>query len=293
MGLRTTISERQRRLGFELKHLREQAGLAAAEAAERIGMGRVQLSQIETAKTSILTPRIRELCDLYGCTDKAYVEALIAMSEASGKGWWSAYKKRRSLDALNTAELEANCTALRMHQPMFIPGLFQTDDYAQAIFDSPGLGFEDSEGALEFRMERQQVITRQDPPSVHAVIHESALHMRFGGAKVLREQLLHLIELARLPNVTIQIYPFSAQPYAALSGNFVHAVPEVPELGTVLLELPIGMRYLGDRPSLDRYEKLFQHLTKNALSPIDVSLAPEAHSVKDSLALIQHVLYTL
>lgn len=293
MGLRTTISERQRRLGFELKHLREQAGLTAGEAAERIGMGRVQLSQIETAKTTIPTPRLRELCDLYGCTDKAYVEALISMSEATGKGWWSTHRKRRSLDALNTAELEANCTALRVHQSMLIPGLFQTADYAQAIFATPGLGFERSEGALEFRMERQRVLTRENPPCVHAVIHESALHMRFGGVKVLRGQLLHLVELARLPNITIQIYPFTAQTYPAFSGNFVHAVSSVPELGTVLVELPSGLTYLGEGPSLDRYSRLFQHLSENALAPIDVSLAPETHSVKDSLALIQHVLYTL
>ncbi|MFE0258259.1 helix-turn-helix domain-containing protein [Streptomyces sp. NPDC059010] len=293
MGLRTTISERQRRLGYELKHLRERAGLTAGEAAEHINMGRVQLSQIETAKTTILTPRLHELCDLYGCTDKAYVQALVDMSEATGKGWWSAHKKRRSLDALNTAELEANSTALRMHQSMLIPGLLQTAEYARAIFATPGLGFERSEGALEFRLERQRVLTRENPPSVHAVIHESALHMRFGGTEVVREQLLHLVELARLPNVTIQIYPFTAQTYPAFSGNFVHAVPGVPELGTVLLELPVGLTYLGDRTGLDRYTKMFQHLAENALAPIDVSLAPEAHSVKDSLALIQHVLYTL
>ncbi|MFF9811690.1 helix-turn-helix domain-containing protein, partial [Streptomyces coeruleorubidus] len=61
MGLRTTISERQRRLGYELKHLREQAGFSAGEAAERLGMGRAQLSQIETATTTILTERLHEL----------------------------------------------------------------------------------------------------------------------------------------------------------------------------------------------------------------------------------------
>jgi hypothetical protein len=142
-------------------------------------------------------------------------------------------------------------------------------------------------------MERQHVLTRENPPSVHAVIHESALHMRFGGTRVVREQLLHLVELARLPNVTVQIYPFSAQAHPALSGNFVHLVPDVPELSTVLLELPIGLTYLGDGPSLTQYSGLFQHLSENALAPVDVSLAPETHSVKDSLALIQHVLYTL
>ncbi|MFE0174681.1 helix-turn-helix domain-containing protein [Streptomyces sp. NPDC059002] len=293
MGLRTVISERQRRLGFELKQLREQAGLTAGEAAERINMGRGQLSQIETAKTSVLTERLRQLCRLYGCTDEAYIEALVALSESTGKGWWSEYKKPMELSALNLAELEADAATLWMHQSLFIPGLFQTDNYARAIFTSPGLGFDRIEEALRFRMERQNILTRANPPAVHAVIHESALHMRFGGTEVVRGQLLRLIELSRLPNVTIQIYPFSSEAYAALSGNFVHVVPQLPKLGTLVLEHPIGVRYLGDQESLRHYGTLFQRLAEHALAPIDVSLAPESHSVKDSLALIQHLLYAL
>lgn len=293
MGLRTTISERQRRLGYELKKLREQAGFNAGGAAERIGMGRAQLSQIETAKTTILTERLYELCRLYGCTDETYIEALIAMSEATGKGWWTAYRKPMEQGPLNMAELEASAAVLRMHQSLLIPGLFQTADYARALFTSPKLGFENIEDTLRFRMERQNVLTSENPPSVHAVIHESALHMRFGGTQVLRGQLLRLIELARLPNVTIQIYSFTSRAHAALTGNFVHVIPSVPELGTVVLEQPSGFQYLGDRDSLSQYGALFESLAEYALAPVDVSLAPEAHSVKDSLALIQHVLYTL
>jgi hypothetical protein len=93
--------------------------------------------------------------------------------------------------------------------------------------------------------------------------------------------------------VTIQIYPFSAQAYAALSGNFAHFVPGNPKLGTVLLEAPLGSRYLTEQAHLREYTALFDRLAESALAPIDVSLAPEAHSVKDSLALIQHLLYTL
>ncbi|MBA2807823.1 MULTISPECIES: helix-turn-helix domain-containing protein [Streptomyces] len=293
MGLRTTISERQRRLGYELKQLRERAGLSAGEAAERIGMGRAQLSQIETAKTTILTERLRELCRLYGCKDETYVEALVAMSEATGKGWWTVHKGPMEQGPLSMAELEAGAAVLRMHQSLLIPGLFQTADYARALFTSPKLGFENIEDTLKFRMERQSVLTRENPPSVHAVIHESALHMRFGGTQVLRGQLLRLIELARLPNVTIQVYSFASRAHAALTGNFVHVIPSVPELGTVVLEQPSGFQYLGDRDSLTQYGALFESLAEYALAPVDVSLAPEAHSVKDSLALIQHLLYTL
>ncbi|WP_413757995.1 helix-turn-helix domain-containing protein [Streptomyces sp. MMBL 11-3] len=295
MGLRTTISERQRRLGFELKHLREQAGFSAGEAAAQIGMGRAQLSQIETAKTTILTERLHELCRLYGCTDKTYIDALVALSESTGRGWWTAYKKPMEQGPLNMAELEEAAVELRLHQSLIVPGLFQTTEYARALFSTPELGFEnqDIEDALRFRMERQKILTRETPPSVHAVIHESALHMKFGGTDVVRGQLLHLVELARLPHVTIRIYPFTSQAHAALSGNFVHLIPAVPQLGTVVLEQPGGIRYLAEREDLLRYGSLFERLVDYALPPVDVSLAPEAHSVKDSLALIQHVLYTL
>ncbi|MGW1779294.1 helix-turn-helix domain-containing protein [Streptomyces sp. NPDC002143] len=293
MGLRTTITERQRRLGYELKQLREKAGLSAGEAAERIGMGRAQLSQIETAKTTILTERLRELCRLYACKNETYVDALVAMSEAPGRGWWTAYKKPMEQGPLNMAELEANAVALRMHQPLLIPGLFQTPDYARAIFATPGLGFDRIEEALEFRMERQRLLTRDNPPDVHAVIHESALRMRFGPTDVLRGQLLRLIELARQPHITVQIYPFTSRAHPALSSSFVHVLPSLAELGTVVLEQFGSFQYLADRESLTQYGTLFEGLAEYALAPVDVSLAPDAHSVKDSLALIQHLLYTL
>ncbi|KUN94065.1 helix-turn-helix domain-containing protein [Streptomyces caeruleatus] len=293
MGLRTTVSERQRRLGFELKQLREQAGLSTTDAADQIGMTRGQLGHIEAGRTSVLTGRLLDLCGVYGCSKEPFVEALVAMSESSGKGWWRAYRKHLGPDPLNLAELESGAVAIRTHEPLFIPGLFQTEDYTRSIFTSPDLGFTNIEQALRFRMERQHILTRDDPPSVHAVIHESALHMRFGSTEVVREQLLHLIELARLPNVTIQIYPFTARAHAALTGNFAHVIPAEPRLGTVVVEQLLGSHYLVEQRQLDEYSSLFNHIAENALAPIDVSLAPETHSVKDSLALIQHLLYTL
>jgi transcriptional regulator with XRE-family HTH domain len=293
VGLRTTISERQRRLGFELKQLRERTGLTTSEAADRIGMTRGQLGHIEAGRTSILTERLLELCRVYGCSEEPYVEALVSLSESSGKGWWRAYRKHMGSYALNLAELESEAAAIRTHEPLFIPGLFQTADYTRAIFTSEDLGFANIEEGLKFRMERQHILTRENPPSVHAVIHESALHMRFGGTKVVREQLLHLVELARMPNVTIQVYPFTSQAHAALTGNFAHIIPANPKLGTVVVEQLLGSHYLVQQSQLQEYNSLFDRIAKNALAPVDVSLAPETHSVKDSLALIQHVLYTL
>ncbi|MFE9649369.1 helix-turn-helix domain-containing protein [Streptomyces sp. NPDC006365] len=292
MGLRTTISERQRRLGAELKQLREQAGLSAGKAAEQIGMGRAQLSQIETAKTTILTARLRELCRTYGCTDETYIDALVALSEATGKGWWTAYKNRIGPAALDLAELEAGSTVLRAHESLLIPGLFQTEDYTRAILASAKPAHGTIDDAVAFRQERQHILTDDDPPTVHAVIHESALRMRFGGAAVMRAQLLHLIELAHLPHVTIQVYPFEADVYAAYTGNFLYARPAVDRLSTVVLEHPIASLHLGDSKHLAEYGALFDALTEHALAPIDARAKPETHADKDSLSLIQHVLYT-
>lgn len=293
MGLRTNISERQRRLGTELKQLREQAGLTTSEAAERIGMTRGQLGHIEAGRTSVLTERLLDLSRVYGCSEEPYVEALVAMSESNGKGWWSAFRKHMGPHSLNLAELESEAVAIRTHEPLFIPGLFQTADYTRSIFTNPDLGFANIEEGLAFRMERQDILTRDNPPSVHAVIHEAALHMRFGGTEVAREQLLHLIELARLPNVTVQIYPFSARAHAVLTGNFAHIVPANPRLGTVVVEQLLGSHYLVQQHQLEEYDALFARIADIALAPVDVSLAPETHSVKDSLSLIQHLLYTL
>ncbi|MEV5533865.1 helix-turn-helix domain-containing protein [Streptomyces prunicolor] len=293
MGLRTNISERQRRLGAELKQLREQAGLTTSEAAERIGMTRGQLGHIEAGRTSVLTERLLGLSRVYGCSEEPYVEALVAMSESNGKGWWSAFRKHMGPHSLNLAELESEAVDIRTHEPLFIPGLFQTADYTRSIFTNPDLGFANIEEGLAFRMERQDILTRDNPPSVHAVIHEAALHMRFGGTEVAREQLLHLIELARLPNVTVQIYPFSARAHAVLTGNFAHIVPANPRLGTVVVEQLLGSHYLVQQHQLEEYDALFARIADIALAPVDVSLAPETHSVKDSLSLIQHLLYTL
>ncbi|MFI0978243.1 helix-turn-helix domain-containing protein [Streptomyces sp. NPDC021093] len=293
MGLRTTISERQRRLGLELKRLRESAGLSAADAAARIGMGRAQLSQIETAKTTILTDRLLALCETYGCTNKPYVETLVTLSESTGKSWWSAYKNRIGPGALDLAELESTATALRCHESLFVPGLLQTEEYTRAILGSAKPAYGSIDDAVGFRMDRQRILTSDTAPTVHAVIHEAALHMRFGGSRVMRAQLLHLIELAQLPHVSVQVFPFEAGVYAAYTGNFLHSTPAVEELGTVLLEHPIASLHLSEPHHLAEYESLFDALTEHALAPVDAQAAPASHEAKDSLALIQHLLYTL
>ncbi|TKA10123.1 helix-turn-helix domain-containing protein [Actinacidiphila oryziradicis] len=293
MALRTTITERQRRLGVELRKLRERAGLSAVEAGEFIGMGRAHLSHVEGGRTAIPSDSLRTLCQACGCTCEPYIEALIRMSENTGKGWWSAYRRRENQSALDLAELEAAAATIRSHETLFIPGLFQTEDYIRAILASVEPVRSTVDDVTAFRLERQSVLTGEAAPTVHAVIHESALHMHFGGADVMRSQLVRLIELARLPNVTIQVIPFRADAYAAFSGPFLHLAPALPELGTVLLDHPAKALLLRDPDDLAKYQAMFDRLERCALPPIDPTATPESHAARDSLGLIQHILYAL
>ncbi|MFD8384145.1 helix-turn-helix domain-containing protein [Streptomyces sp. NPDC059679] len=295
MALRTNPTERQRRLAAELRRLREQAGLTLNEAGALIGMGRVHLTHIEGGRTAISTERLRRLCESYGCTSSTYIEALVTLSEDKGKGWWSAYKGKLTPSALDLAELESKANELHSYESLFIPGLFQTEDYTASIFhaDDEVNTLDHIETAVGFRMQRQTVLTGESPPEIHAVIHEAALHMRFGGQAVMRKQLLRLIELADLPHVSIQVLPFSAGGVSTLSTPFFILTSHGSSLETVLIETPAQSLYLHDGDSVTKYRRQFDRLRSAALPAVDTQVTPVTHDSRDSLGLIQYVLYTL
>src|SRR5690349_9372168 len=170
-------------------------------------MGRAHLSHVEGGRTAIPTDSLRALCRSYGCTSEPYIDALVALSESTGKGWWTQYRHTLPQYALDLAELESAADSIRWYESLFIPGLFQTEDYTRAIFESSPWpkNAQAREAAVAFRMERQHILTGPNAPQIHAVIHEAALHIRFGGAAVMHRQLRHLIELADLPNLTLRV----------------------------------------------------------------------------------------
>lgn len=273
--------------------MREARGITTNNAAAAADMRAPFLSKIEAGRTAIATDRIHKLCKYYGGISAPYFEVLVAMSESSGKGWWSAYQGRVTQYALNLAELEASTVDLRLYDPLLVPGLFQTEEYIRALFGDVQPTHATADDAVNFRLERQRVLTGEAPPIVHAVIHEAALRMHYGGPEVMRAQLHHLIEVASLPNVTVQIFPFRARMYPGVSTSFLYAAPRIEELATVVLDHPAEPIYRDTQEHLSQYRSLFDRLTKSALAPVDPRIAPESHAVPDSLTLIQHLLYDL
>ncbi|MEV2252064.1 helix-turn-helix transcriptional regulator [Streptomyces sp. NPDC050147] len=295
MALRTSTTERQRRLGAELRKLREQAGLSVTEGGDSIGMGRAHLGHVEAGRTAIPSDKLRMLCRAYRCTRAPLVEALVAMGEDKGKGWWTQYRHVVGQTALDLAELEAAADALLSYESLFIPGVLQTPEYTRSIFRSSQdeRSAEDLEGAVRFRGERQQILIRERPSALHAVIHEAALHVRFGGAAVMRKQLLHLIRMAEPPHITIQVLPFTAEGLSAFSTPFLMVESHGSALETVLVETPATSLYVHESDAVAKYRSRFARLAAAALPPIDPAVSASAHESRDSLSLIQHLLYIL
>ncbi|WKX72571.1 helix-turn-helix transcriptional regulator [Streptomyces sp. XD-27] len=294
MSPRSQPSERQRRLGAELRKLRNRAGLSGDQAAVILDADRARISNIEAGRIDVSRNRLYKLLREYGCPDGPLFDGLMEMAQELGKGWWDEFRDAMGRNALDLAELESRSTAIRMHQPLFIPGMFQTEDYArEVILATDGQDHDHAERCVGFRMARQRVLDGDSPTTYHAVIHEAALRIRVGGLTVMRKQLLRLIEVARLPNVTVQIFPYEKGAYAAFSRPFVLFEAATPELNTVHLEHPLNSVFLGDGERIDEYAKMFERLTELALAPVDPQVTPESHDSRDSLSLIQHAMYEL
>jgi transcriptional regulator with XRE-family HTH domain len=294
LALRLNITERQRRLGIELRKLREAAGLNLAEGAALIGMGRPQLNHVEAGRTAIPAERLRELTERYGGTSAPYVDELARMAESSGKGWWSEYRKLMPPRALDLAELEDRAVEIASYETLLIPGLLQTEQYMRALFASarPDAAATEIDMLVRFRLARQRILGGERPPRLHAVIHEAALHMVVGGPEVMRGQLAHLIRAAVGGNVTIQILPFDRAHQSWVSAPFLVLSPGVPGLETVFLEHPAAAVSLHEAEDVAHYRATTAALARDALAAIVPSASPDRHEERDSWGLIQHVLYT-
>lgn len=293
MPPRNSPSERQHRLGAELRKLRLRAGLSSDDAAKLLEGERSRISYIESGRLGVSHNRLHLLLRTYGCPPGPHFDELMKMGQASGKGWWDDFADTIGPAARDLAELEARSTVLRTHEPLVIPGMLQTEEYARAVLSVTEAEPQRVSRYAEFRLARQRVLTRDSPVTYRAVINEAALHTRVGGPAVMRRQLLRLMEACRLPNVTVQVCPFEAGVYSAHTQSFVIYRNAAPELDTVYLEHPTKSLFLRDGDQLDQYAKMFERLTELALAPVDPESAPESHESRDSLSLIQHVMYDL
>ncbi len=258
---------RLRRLGQELKHLRVQAGFTQEQVAERMECSKGRIMYAESGKGSRPSLEfIRALLDLYNMHDETVREALVDLARrGKQKGWWTSYAD------VFPAELpgwEEDATVIRTYDSI-IPGLLQTSDYATALFDGGMIG---DRGAIkrnvDARMRRQSVLRRDPPPQLWVILDETALRRVVGDPKVMHGQLLHLLEMASRPNITIQVLPFEAGAHAAMTGTFYildFGGLEQPPL--VYVSTAGGSAFLEKPEEVERCTLIFGQSVISAKSP--------------------------
>jgi transcriptional regulator with XRE-family HTH domain len=212
---------RRRRLGSELRKLREQKGMTAEEVAARLLVSQSKISRLENGRRSISQRDVRDLCGVYGVEDVRIVDSLMQMAkESRQQGWWHAFG---DIPYSVYIGLETEAASLRVFEPQVVPGLLQTTAYASAVIagNLPEASPEQVDKRVSVRMRRQERISAADSPlRMWAVIDEAALCRKVGDNQIMREQLHHLVELSRLPHVTVQVLPFEAGAHPGLSGQF-------------------------------------------------------------------------
>jgi transcriptional regulator with XRE-family HTH domain len=265
---------RRRRLALELRRLREAARLTCEEVAEHLECSASKISRVETGRVSVSPRDVRDMLELYGAPAQQR-EALVQLARDSRqKGWWHAYSDSMQPHFATYVGLESAASEIRIYEVSLIPELLQTEDYARAVIRSEMMSSpsEDVERRVALRMARQPAITRNSPPKIWAVVDEGALRRRVGGAGLMRLQLEHLLTQATLPNVAVQVIPFSGGAYPAMGRPFVILVfPERVDTDVVYLEDLTSALYVEDVAEVDRYNVFFNHLRASALSFDDSS----------------------
>ncbi|MEV7522300.1 helix-turn-helix transcriptional regulator [Streptomyces sp. NPDC091371] len=267
MGARTSPTERQRRLGAELKRMRTAAGVSTETAIGLLRVDRSRLSQIEQGYRAISAERLRTLACNCDCADEAYIEALVAMAEPSQRAWWDRYRGSLPAQLLDIAELEGHSPHLRTALAVHIPGLLQTFDHALAVFGVavPQLPEQELALRLEFRLQRQQVLDGATPARYTGIVHEAALRMQFGGPQVAKAQLEHLLHKSEQDNITLLAIPFSAGAFPGSGQTLTYAEGPVPQLDTVQVDSTHGPEYVHAEAQLAKYRAHLDWMKQIAL----------------------------
>ncbi|GAB2874614.1 helix-turn-helix domain-containing protein [Streptomyces mayteni] len=269
MPPRSTPTARQRRLGAELRKMRERAGLNGGDAAALLDMDRTRISNTESGRFGVSAERVRTFARAYSCPDKDYVDALAAMAEERVKGWWEEYRGTLPPAWLDLAELEHHARAMRSMQVAHIPGLLQTEEYARTLFGTavPELAPVELRRRLSHRMRRRDILDREAPPKCLYLIHEAALRMQFGGRKVTHRQLEYLAEATERDNVTIRVIPFSAGVFPNIGIFALYASGAVTALDTVQLDSAHGSVLLDAETHLRNYRATLNRMEELATTP--------------------------
>jgi transcriptional regulator with XRE-family HTH domain len=212
MARRDPETDPRARLGDELRRARIAAGFSSQEAlAAKLGFDRTVIAKAETGDRPPTPDVLAAWCQACHIDAEMFERWAVLARRADGPvpTWFEDWLK---------AEGEAH--TLRVWQPLIVPGLLQTAEYARALFLAAGADEAKADELVAVRMERQLILDRADPPHLITVLDEGVLHKLIGSPAIMHDQVTHLAGMAERPAVSVEIVPASTGANAGLSGGF-------------------------------------------------------------------------
>lgn len=258
---------RRRRVGALLRQYRKAAGLRGQQVADELDCSLSKVTRVERALAPAQRRDVRDMLNMYGVTGEQRQEIIDLLGDSKDPGWWHTYNEFLSRKYTNYIAHEAEAACLRTYEPQVLPGLVQTEDYARSAIHKtlPDATSEEVEARVEVRVARQKVLLQDPPTRLVAVIDEGALRRQVGDGVLMQTQYAQLLEVMEMPNVRLQVLPFSL-PSACTTGPFIlieFPNPDDPQVG--YLENAAGDLWLEKPPQLARYRLVFDELCADAL----------------------------
>lgn len=270
-----TMTVRKLQLGIELRRLREAAGRTPAQAARELDCVTAKISRIELGQSGVSMGDLRLLLEFYD-TDPEQVAWMVELSRDNRRrGRWTGDRAVFPHWFRTFFDLEADAEDVRIVGSEVVTGLFQTEGYMRALFETGGNvldGPVDVDSAVRSRQERQAILDKDDPPTVSLIMSESCVRRMIGGPAVMAAQLAHLAELATRPRIQLQIWPFDSETLW-MSANFtllrIPAVRAGTSFTFAYCEDLDDARYVDDPDAIRLYETVWGTLQAAALGPRD------------------------
>jgi transcriptional regulator with XRE-family HTH domain len=248
--------------------LRTKLGLTVEQVAERLMCSPSKVSRMETGQRGATLRDVRDLCDLYGVADQVERDRMMTLArEAKQQGWWQAY----GLPYSTYVGLEAEAVSISQYQSGVVPGLVQTAEYAR-VMGQNAVGKYSSDVIdqwVEAKLTRQKLLTRDNPPYLWILLDEGVLRRPVGGEAVMAAQMERLVEVSSLPNVTLQVIPYSAGAHPAMEDNFRLLEFQGASPPLVFSEGLLGFVYLERSEDIERHREVFERLQSIAQSSKD------------------------
>jgi transcriptional regulator with XRE-family HTH domain len=271
-------------VGAQLRRLREASGITREAAGYAIRASEAKISRLEAGRVGFKRRDVADLLAMYGVTDESTRDTVVRLAEqANEPAWWHRYNDTVPGWFSTFVGLEQAAAIIRCYEAQYVPGLLQTEAYANAVIDLGRLVRVDQVSQrVELRMHRKELLSMPNPPDYWAVIDESALRRIMGSREIMRDQLDHMVEASKRPNITVQVVPFDRSDAAVLGGSFTllrFTEPDLPDI--VYIEQINSALYLNRSEDVDLYLKIVDRLAAGALTPTRSS--EMIASVRDAL----------